>query len=162
MLCEDVQGELETLGDGATPEPAVSAHLAACRRCSASFALARQIHLALEAQPTASPPPGFVSAVIGRTHSLSWQSEQRFDWWFNAVMAASVAIILLGIWGLMNVTGLAAVTVGTADFVGRSVPALYEQIKPQLRLYLTAATLVAGGLVVWWWLERGGRPQRAA
>jgi anti-sigma factor RsiW len=160
--CENVLDVVERLAEGEAPDRDVSAHLQECRRCAAALALARQIHHALETQPVASPSPGLTSAVVGRTRSLRWQSEQRFDWWFNAATAASLAIIALGIWGLMNVTGLAAVTVGTADFVGRSVPALYEQVKPEISLYLSAAMLVAGGLAIWWWLERGGRPPRTA
>lgn len=162
MRCEDVQELVEILAEGEAPEPHVLAHLQACRRCSASLALARQIHHALDALPVAAPPPAFTSAVVGRARSLRWQSEQRFDWWFNTVTVVSLGIIALGIWGLMNVTGLAAVTVGTADFVGRTLPVLYERVKPQLPLYVPAATLVAGGLAIWWWLERAGRPPRTA
>lgn len=162
MRCEDVQEQLETLADDVSPGAAVSAHLQACRRCSASFTLARQIHGALQAQPVASPPPTFTSAVVARARSHNWQSEQRFDSWFNTMMVASLAVIVLGIWGLLNVTGLTAVTVGTVDFLGRSVPALYEQVRPQMWLYLRASTFVVGGLAIWWWLERSGRPPRTA
>ena len=161
--CQRVLDLVEALAEGDAPDPQVSTHLRECIRCAAALARARQIQHALEALPVPPPPPAFTSRVVGRTRALRWQSEQRFDWWFNAATVAALAIIALGIWGLLNVTGLAAVTIGTADFVGRSVPLLYEQVKPQISAYGLAAILVAGGLAVWWWLERtGGGTQRTA
>ncbi len=159
MQCGDVQELIETFAEGDAPSGEASQHLEACSRCAASLARARQIHQALQAVPVPSPRPEFTPAVIALTHSLRWRSEQRFDWWFNAIMAASAAIIALGIWGLMHVTGLNAVAVGTADFITRSVPDLYQRFRPELSLYGTATALLAGGLLVWWWLERGGRPR---
>ncbi len=160
MQCEDVLELAETLAEGEVPGPEVSRHLQVCSRCTAAMTRARRIHDALRTLAVPSPAQDFTSTVVGRTRSLRWQSEQRFDWWFNAAMAAGLAIIALGIWGLMHVTGLAAVTTGTVDFVGRSVPELFEQVKPRLALYGTAAGFVVGSLAIWWWLERGGRPQR--
>lgn len=162
MNCEDVQAVLESLAEGEAPGSEVSCHLQACSPCAASLARARQLHDALRTLAVPSPRLDFTAAVVGRTRSLRWQSEQRFDWWFNAIMAASLGSIALGIWGLMNVTGLAAVAVGTVNFLGHSVPALYQQVKPELSLYGTATALVAGGLLIWWWLERSDRPQRIA
>jgi anti-sigma factor RsiW len=163
MRCEDVQNLIEGLAEGEiTPNADVTAHLQACTRCSTSLSCARQIDHALEALPVASPPPAFTASVVRCTRSVRWESEQRLDWWFNTVMAICLAIIAAGIWGLMHVTGLTAVTLGTADFVGRSLPALYERVKPQLTLYLTAAALVFAALGIWRWLERTGQPRQPA
>ncbi len=159
--CQDVFDVLEALAEGQSADDAVSAHLRECSRCAVALARARQIDRALESLPVASPPVAFTTTVIGRTRSLQWQSEQRFDWWFNAATVAAMVVIALGIWGLVNATGLMKVTVDTADFVGRSVPAIYEQVKPQLSTYGLAAMLVTAGLAVWWWLERGDRPRQA-
>ncbi len=159
--CERVLDVLEGLAEGGAADEEVSAHVRGCSRCAAALARARQIHRALQALPGPTPPPDFTATVIKRTRSLRWRSEERFDSWFNAVIVACLALVALGVWGLFDVTGLAAVTAGTADFIGRSVPELYAQVKPELPLYLTATGLVAGSLGVWWWLERAGRSQRA-
>jgi anti-sigma factor RsiW len=162
VTCKELLDVVEAVAEGQAPDAGIAAHLQTCSRCAAALARARQIHQALETLPTPSAPPAFTAAVVGRTRSLQWQSEQRFDWWFNAATAAALLIVALGIWGLLNVTGLAAVTAGTVDFVRRSVPVVYEQVKPEISVYGLAAMLVAGSLAIWWWLERTGRPQRTA
>ncbi len=155
MRCEEVQTLIEALAeaDGA-PEPAVAEHLRGCQRCAGSLSLARRIHHALAETPVPEAPVDFTSAVIRGTHSIRWASEQRFDWWFNAAIAAGLALTVAGIWGLVNLTGLTAIFVGTARFVGASVPPLYDRVRPVLPLYLTAIALVGSALAVWWWLER--------
>ncbi len=160
--CEDVLSRVEPLAEGEPADEAVRAHLRACARCAAALARARQVGEALEALPTLSASAAFTTDVVRLTRSLRWQSEQRFDRWFNAATVAALIVIALGVWGLMNVTGLTAVTVGTADFVGRSLPVLYDQVKPQISRYGLAGMLVAGGLAIWWLLERNARPQRTA
>jgi predicted anti-sigma-YlaC factor YlaD len=163
MRCEEVQDLVEALAEGDVgPSAEVDAHLRTCVHCSASLSRARQIDRRLQALPVPVPPPTFTAAVVRRTRSIRWESEQRFDWWFNTAMAIALTIIGVGVWGVMHVTGLTAVTVGTADFLGRSLPALYDRVKPELGLYLTASALVIGALGVWWWLERAGEPRQTA
>src|SRR5512146_2496403 len=109
--CEDVLDRIEALADGDEADAQVSRHVQQCARCSAALARARQIHQALEARPVPLPPPAFTARVITHARSINWRSEQRFDWWFNATMAAGLAIVAMGIWTLLNVTGLTAVTI---------------------------------------------------
>ena len=119
MRCEDVQDLIDAVAEGpeATP-PEMAAHLQACASCSASLSRARQIDRLLSATQALVPPDRFTADVVRRTRTVRWRSEQRFDRWFNAVLVTSFLVIAAGVWGLMNVTGLASVTVGTADFVG--------------------------------------------
>ncbi len=156
MRCDEIQTLIEALAEtDGTLTPEVAEHLRGCERCAASLALARRIHGALEAMAAPQPPAGFTSAVIRGAHSIRWASEQRFDWWFNAVIAAALVLIGAGAWGLMDLTGIAAILVGTAHFIGASVPPLYDRVRPVVPLYLTATALVISALAVWWWLERG-------
>ncbi len=163
MRCEDVQDLIDALAAGdMTPDVEVTAHLQACTRCSTGLTRARQIDQALRAMPLPQVPDAFTATLLARGRSIRWKSEQRFDWWFNLAMATAFGSIAAGIWALLHLTGLAAVTVGTANFIGRSVPDLFEQAKPEITLYLTATALVAGALGVWWWFERTGNDHQAA
>ncbi len=161
MRCDEVEDRIEELAAGGqAPAADVSTHLRDCPRCSASLLRAREIDHALAVLPVPPAPASFTPAVMRRIRPVRWESEQRFDWWFNVVMAASAAAIVFGIWAALNLTGLAAVSANTIDFVRQSVPALYERAKPEISLYGMAAALVFASLAVWWWIERDGRPRR--
>ncbi len=160
MRCDEVEDRIEGLAAGESPAAEVAEHLRGCDRCSAALQRARQIDHALAALPVPEAPASFTPALMRRVRPIRWESEQRFDWWFNLVMAASAAAIAFGVWAAFNLTGLATISTGFVDSVRESVPALYQRVRPEIPLYGAAAALVLGSLGVWWWLERGGRPRQ--
>jgi anti-sigma factor RsiW len=138
-----------------TPSAEVTAHLAACSRCATELTVARRIERLLATSPAAEAPASFVPSVLRRVRRERWRAEQYLDLGFNLVIAVCLALVAGGVWLLLHLTGLAAVTEGTAELLASASRDLIRGVEPMLPIYTAAAGLVAMAIGVWWWAERG-------
>lgn len=156
MDCDELDLLIEPLAAGeqaATPE--IAAHLQTCSRCRDAYGLARAIDRTLARQPAPALPESFVTAVVARIRRQRWRSEQHLDLAFNVVVASAVAVAIGGLYAVMTVSGLAAVSADVVRVVVHGALDLSARAAPQLHVYLTAALLIVSGLGLWWWAEQG-------
>jgi anti-sigma factor RsiW len=156
MTCEAFDDLIEPLAAGDLGDTAESrAHLASCARCREAYALAVSIDRLLAAQSAPATSDAFVPAVLARARRERWRSEQQLDLAFNVVIALAVIVGFGGLYALLAVTGLAAVS---ADLVRLFLGGLRDvtvRAVPDLRPYVLAMAMLAMGLAVWWWAEHG-------
>jgi anti-sigma factor RsiW len=161
IRCEDLQELVDAIAaNELTPAPDVTAHLASCPRCEADLAAARRLEQLLAGREAPPAPGHFVSGVLRQIRRERWQSERYFDIGFNVTIAASLALVVGGIWLLLHASGLEALTAGTVDLLAAALSELLQRVEPVLPVYGAAATLVVTAVAVWWWAERGDGVQR--
>ena len=83
-----------------------------------------------------------------------WRSEQFLDVGFNVAIAAVVLAVIVGVWMLLNRSGLVAVSNDVVDLFGSGLVAFARRVAPSLPLYAGATALLATALGIWWWAER--------
>jgi anti-sigma factor RsiW len=156
MTCDAVRGILEELAAGeASASPEVASHLAGCPACSAEMMLATRIEQALSTSPRPAAPQGFADAVMRRVRRDRWRSEQFLDIGFNVAVAVSLLLVVGGVWLLLNLTGLAAVTTGAVRVLAGGFRELTGRIAPSLSIYFSALAVALTAGAIWWWTERG-------
>lgn len=154
MFCDEVLDQLEAIASGETqPDGRVAAHLSSCRHCRAALDRARRIETLLAARPAPAAPGPFTSRVLARVRRARWRAEQYVDFGFNLAVIVGSLIVAGSIWLLLERTGLGAVGHGVLAIFGAGVASLTRQVTPLLPVYLAAAGLVGGALVLWWWAE---------
>ena len=103
------------------------------------------------AAPT--PPPGFTPAVMGRVRQERWQTERYWDLGFNIAVAGGLALIAIGVLGLIYISGLSVVGRDATLFFVDAVTTVADQVAPVLPAYMGAFALTATALGLWWYVE---------
>jgi hypothetical protein len=155
MFCDQVVELLEPLAAGdLAPDEGVQRHLASCARCAAALAAARRVDQLLRTRAVATPPAQFTGRTLARIRRDRWRREQFFDAGFNVAIAAVLTGVVLGVWMIIDRSGLSAISRDLIDLFGEEIVTVARQMVPSLSLYAGAAALIATALAIWWWAER--------
>src|SRR5262245_24491296 len=157
-LCSDVEALLAQIAGGEPLPEEVRDHLGVCPSCASALAQAQRIERLLQAREAPPAPAGFTAAVLAAVSRERWRSEQVLDWGFNIAVAAGVALMIGGIWLLLNASGLTALTSDAAGALGASSELFVSQFRMALPTYGSALLLVVATLGVWWWADRRMSP----
>ena len=156
VTCRDVRPLIEPLASGdLSPDADVAAHLGGCPQCFAELSLARRLERLLASTPGAEVPPNFAPNVLRHLRRDWWRAEQHLDLWFNVAVAGGLLLVASGIWMLINLSGLTAVTVDASDLLVSGAHALSARVAPALPVYGAASMILVAAFGVWWWAERG-------
>lgn len=154
--CAELQEIIEPLAAGELePREEISAHLVGCPRCTARLALARRLDELLATSAVPEPPSNFATAIVRRIRHEWWRSEQAVDLWFNVAVVSGLLLMLAGLWLLMNLSGLTAVTADASSLFVAGLRAIIAHVAPLLPTYVGAVALVLTVFTVWWWADRG-------
>jgi hypothetical protein len=104
-------------------------------------------------RPAPSAPADFTAAVMSRVRRERWKSERYWDLAFNTAVVAGLVLVVGGIFGLVYMSGLAAVGRDAALLFAASLQTTADQLAPQLPVYLGGLLLTASALGLWWWAE---------
>lgn len=156
MTCRDVRPVIESLASGEqSPTAPVAAHLAECRACSDALSLAARIDQFLASPPETDVPLNFASSVLRRVRRDWWRTEQHLDRWFNVMVGCGLLLVSAGVWMLINLSGLTALTFDASGLLVSGLRALTARVVPALPIYGTAAAILVSAFGLWWWAERG-------
>ena len=155
MTCKDVADFIEPIAAGEIqPTADVRAHLETCPTCAAALASARRLEAILASTAPPPVPDRFVASVLQRVRRERWRMEQNVDRLFNAAMIAALVIVAVGVFGLMNVSGVVAASDGAWATVQTLSSQLGQRMLPVVDTYIAAAGLLLTALGMWWWAER--------
>ena len=155
MFCDQIVELLEPLAAGdLAPDEGVERHLASCVRCAEALAAARRVDQLLRTRAIATPPAQFTARTLARIRRDRWRREQFFDAGFNVATAAVLTGVVLGVWMIIDRSGLSAVSRDLIDLFSEEVITVARQMAPSLSLYAGATALIATALAIWWWAER--------
>jgi anti-sigma factor RsiW len=155
MFCDQVVELLEPIAAGdLAPDEGVQRHLATCARCAAALAAARRVDQLLRARDVPAPPAQFTGRTLARIRRDRWRREQFFDAGFNVAIAAVLAGVVVGVWMIIDRSGLSAISRDIVDLFSTEVVTVARQMAPSLSLYAGATALIATALAIWWWAER--------
>jgi anti-sigma factor RsiW len=155
MFCDQVVELLEPIAAGdLAPDQGVQRHLATCARCAEALAAARRVDQLLRAREVPATPAQFTSRTLARIRRDRWRREQFFDAGFNVAIAAVLAGVVVGVWMIIDRSGLSAISSDIVDLFSTEVVTVAWQMAPSLSLYAGATALIAMALAVWWWAER--------
>jgi len=145
---------IEAIAAGAIePDAATRAHLDTCERCAHALALAREIDRALT-QPAPAAPVQFTNVVMGRVRRERWRREQRLDVVFNISIAAAVLLVVAGVWMLLNLSGLTAVTGEASRVLAEAAADAFAMVAGAAPTYALATVMLVTAVAVWAWAER--------
>src|SRR3990170_4240453 len=129
MTCEDLDALSEPMAAGDIGAPAEArAHLESCPRCAGALALARRIETTLADWDAPAAPARFTEGVLARIRKDRWQAEQRVDRLFNVAIVTGVALVLAGVWMLMNLSGLSAVGAETGRLLADGLTGAADRV----------------------------------
>lgn len=155
MTCKDAADFIEPIAAGEIqPTADVRAHLETCPSCAAALVAARRLEAMLA---SAAPPPvpdRFVASVLQRVRRERWRMEQNVDRLFNVAMIAALVIVAVGVFALMNLSGVVAASDGAWATLQTLSSQLGQQMLPVVDTYIAAAGLLLTALGMWWWAER--------
>ena len=155
MFCDQVVELLEPIAAGdLAPDEGVQRHLAACAQCAAALASARRVDQLLRARDVPAPSAQFTSRTFARIRRDRWRREQFFDAGFNVAIAAVLGGVVVGVWMIIDRSGLSAISSDIVDLFSTEVVTVARQMAPSLSLYAGATALIATALAIWWWAER--------
>jgi len=155
MFCDEALDAIEAIAAGdVTPDGRVAEHLTSCPNCAATLEGARALERALRARDVLPAPPQFTSRTLARLRRAKYRSDQFLDVGFNVAVIGLVVALFVGIWMLLNRSGLNAVSNDVVDLFGSGLVAFVHRVAPSLPLYAGAAALLASALGLWWWAER--------
>lgn len=155
MFCDQVVELLEPIAAGdLAPDEGVQRHLATCAQCAAALAAARRVDQLLRARDVPTPPAQFTGRTFARIRRDRWRREQFFDAGFNVAIAAVLAGVVVGVWMIIDRSGLSAISSDIVDLFSTEVVTVARQMAPSLSLYAGATALIATALAIWWWAER--------
>jgi hypothetical protein len=155
MFCDEALDSVEAVAAGElVPEGRLADHYATCPNCASALDDARDLERLLQGRATPQPSAHFTTRTMARVRRARWRSEQVIDLGFNVVIATVVLALVLGIWMVLNRTGLAAVSNDAAGMFGRGLVMLAQRVAPSVPLYAGAMALLATALGIWWWAER--------
>jgi hypothetical protein len=82
-----------------------------------------------------------------------WEAEEDLDWWFNVLLGLGLLAVAGGIWLLVDLSGLTAVTGDATTLIGTAINTLVQQVRGSTPVYLAATGLLIGALLVWRWTD---------
>jgi hypothetical protein len=108
----------------------------------------------LRTRSVPAPSAQFTSRTLALIRRDRWRREQFFDAGFNVSIAAVILGVVLGVWMIVDLSGLSAISRDIVDLLGAEVAVVARQMAPSVSLYASATALIATALVIWWWAER--------
>ncbi|MGH9349711.1 MAG: hypothetical protein ACRD26_20865 [Vicinamibacterales bacterium] len=102
---------------------------------------------------TPAVPDGFTPAVMTRVRQERWQAERYWDVAFNVAVAAGLALVMAGMLGLIQLSGLSVVARDTVMLFVQAVATVAAEVTPVLPTYVGAVALIATALGLWWYVE---------
>jgi anti-sigma factor RsiW len=155
MFCDEALDSIEAIAaDEVTPDGRVAAHLASCPNCAAALVGARALEQMLKRRSVPAAPSQFTSRTMARVRRARWRNDQFLDVGFNVAIGLVLLVVLVGVWLLLNRSGLAAVSNDAVDLFGTGLVTFARRVAPSLPLYAGAAAVLATALGIWWWAER--------
>jgi anti-sigma factor RsiW len=155
MFCDEALDAVEAIAaDELMPDGRVAAHLASCPNCAAALVDARALEQMLKRRGVPAAPSQFTSRTMARVRRARWRNDQFLDVGFNVAIGMVLLVVLVGVWLLLNRTGLAAVSNDAVDLFGSGLVTFARRVAPSLPLYAGAAAVLATALGIWWWAER--------
>ena len=154
MSCNECNELIEAVAVGDEVPDTVRAHVAGCPQCAARLRLAQRIDQALSSRPVIAAPDGFATTVVARVRRERWRSEQLLDWSFNAFVGIGVALVMLGVFGLVYASGLVVMSrdlVAALDLVAQSAGRIVASEAPTVAISMLFLMLTLG---IWWWVEQ--------
>lgn len=156
MYCDEALDAVEAIAAGdETPDGRLADHYATCPNCSAALTSAREVDRLLQQRPVPRPSAQFTARTMTRVRRARWRSDQFLDMGFNVAIVVIVLSFIVGVWMVLNRSGLAAVSNDATDVVIRGLVTLAQRVGPSVPLYAGATALLATALGLWWWAERG-------
>jgi hypothetical protein len=155
MFCDEALDTVEAIAAGETmPDGRIASHLATCPNCAQALVHARQLEASLRRREVPAAPPQFTSRTLARIRRARWRSDQFLDLGFNVAIGAVVIAVLIGVWMLLDRTGLASVSGDAVGMFDSGLVSLARRVAPSVPLYAGAAALLVSALGLWWWAER--------
>jgi anti-sigma factor RsiW len=152
MTCREADALIEDIAAG-DDLPAVTAHIASCRRCSTALANARAIDGHLTALTGVPAPADFGRSVMTRIRRERWHSEQLFDWSFNVAVVFGVLVIVAGLGGIAWTMGLVSIGGDLMTVLSQDSPRLLQRLTAQSQTIALAGLLFLAAVGLWWWSE---------
>src|SRR5438093_6969322 len=147
MFCDEVLEVVEPIAAGElTPDGRVADHLATCPNCAAALEDARRLDGLLRRRPTPKAPASFTARTVGRVRRARWRSDQFLDVGFNVAIGAIALGIVIGVWMVLNRTGLAVVTNDAVDLFASGLLTFTRKIAPSVPVYLGATALLLSAI----------------
>jgi hypothetical protein len=153
VSCHEADTSIEAIATGEHVAEAVRTHVETCARCASRLRQAQRIEQLLADRPSPEPPAMFTTTLLGRLRRDRRRTEQILDWGFNAAVAIGVALIAMGIGGLIYASGLVEVSRDLYSLVDLVSGAAAARLAEQARTFVFAAFLLTLTLGVWWWIE---------
>jgi anti-sigma factor RsiW len=155
MFCDQVVELVEPLAAGdLEPDAALARHLASCPDCAEALAAARRVDQLLRGRAVPAVPPQFTNRTLARIRRDRWRREQFFDAGFNVAAATILLGVVLGVWMIIDLSGLSAISGDVVSLISAEVVTMARQVAPSASLYAGATALLATALLIWWWAER--------
>jgi anti-sigma factor RsiW len=155
MYCDEALDAVEAVAAGElTPDGRLAAHYTSCPHCATALSSAREVEALLKERAAPQPPPQFTTRTLARVRRARWHSEQLLDAGFNAAIGVVVLAVVVGVWMVINRSGVAAVSHEAIGVFGRGLLTFVRGVAPSVPLYAGATALLATALGVWWWAEK--------
>ena len=155
MFCDEALDAIEAIAaDELMPDGRVAMHLASCPNCAAALVSARALEQMLKRRVVPATPSQFTSRTMARVRRARWRNDQFLDVGFNVAIGLVLLVVLVGVWLLLNRSGLAVVSNDAVNLFGTGLVTFARRVAPSLPLYAGAAAVLATALGIWWWAER--------
>ncbi len=154
MTCQHAAEFIEAIAaDEIQPTPELRGHFESCPSCASALAAAVRLEALLTANPPPPVPDRFVTQVLQRVRRERWRMEQNVDRLFNVAMIAAIVIVAIGVFALMNLSGVVAASDGAWSALTTLGVQVAQKMVPVVDTYIAAACLLLTALAMWWWAE---------
>ena len=155
MTCQHAAEFIEAIAaDEIQSTPELRAHFETCPSCASALAAAVRLEALLAANRPPPVPDRFVAQVRQRVRREQWRMEQKVDRLFNVAMMAALLIVALGLFALMNLSGVVAASDGAWMALTAVGGQVAQKMFPVVDTYIAAVGLLLTALAMWWWAER--------
>jgi predicted anti-sigma-YlaC factor YlaD len=159
MFCDEVLEAIEPIAAGdLIPDSRIAAHLSSCAHCRAALDDASEIERMLQTRAAPAAPAHFTSRTLARIRRDWWRRDQLLDAGFNTAVASLVVSTIVGVWLIVNQSGIVTVSNDAVGLIEMFMVAVVRRIAPELPLYAAATAVLATAVGVWWWAERDLTP----